>query len=101
MIYLPEALAHSWWRDTYLLCLVLLVVHLHASYSRPGLVQYSATVSDRIILVQVCFNCFYYENEAEEIPDSAYQPSFSRHQSRDEKDTDGSRNVGLTTRRGC
>jgi len=26
----------------------------------------------RIILVQVCFNCFFYEDEAEEIPDSAY-----------------------------
>ena len=72
MTYLPEALAHSWWRDNYLLCLVLLFVHLHAGYSRPGLAQYSATVSSRIILVHVCFNCFYYEDEAEEIPDSAY-----------------------------
>jgi hypothetical protein len=71
MQHLPEALAHSWWRDKYLLCLVLLVIHLHAAYSRPGLAQYSATVSVRIILVQVCFNCFFYDDEAEEIPDSA------------------------------
>jgi hypothetical protein len=72
MIYLPEALARSWWRDKYLLCLVMLVVLRHAGYSRPGLAQYSATVSVRIIPVQVCLNCFFYEDEAEEIPDSAY-----------------------------
>lgn len=74
-VYLPEALAHSWWRDKYLLCYVLLVVHLHAGYSRLGLAQYEATVSVRIILVQVYFNCIFYdedENEAEEIPDSDY-----------------------------
>jgi hypothetical protein len=115
--YLPEALADCWWKDKYLLCLVPLAVHHHAGYSRPGLAQHEANVYVRIILVQVCCNCFFYEDEAEEIRDSIYTPSVSCHQLRtkpsgryimmrmgisviqspDEKDIDSFRNVGLIT----
>jgi len=62
--YLPEPLAQSWLRDKsvgvwskYVLCLVLLLQSLAFGYKLPGLVQFEATFSVKIILVLVYFSC--------------------------------------------
>jgi hypothetical protein len=65
-MYLPEPLAHSWWetkrfsRRSQVSALLDPSFHsLACGYRRPGMAEYEATISVKIILIQVYLNCFY------------------------------------------